>query len=138
MVLTQQDPEQAEPPVRLVDAQYIVDLHRRGLKLSRRQDMPANAFLTPEEIYEAGTFHGALPVVCISYPWRRLLHFEPLSPNRCQSPLITCVRTPSYAVHPFHPDPNGFHLEIAADALEAFINAKMGLQPRQRLAVFWE
>lgn len=83
-------------PIRLVDAHWFVDLMSQGsaTKITFRQAMPAEAFLSLDELKMCGVQNGALPVVCVSYPW----------------------------LHPHHPDPLGFHASNLARALKALIS----------------
>ena len=104
-------------PIRLIDAHWIVDLVSQGTaaKITYRQALPAEAFLSLEELKMCGVPNGVLPIVCISYPW----------------------------LSPAHPDPRGFHVRNVARALQALISEPaeasatlVGPGGKQRYGVF--
>ena len=43
-----------EPAVKLVDAQWLINLHESGGKVSRRQDLPPEAFISLLQLVTAG------------------------------------------------------------------------------------
>lgn len=53
--------------IRLLDGGWLVACAKRGERIRRRQDLPAKAFISLEEL-KAATFHG-LPIICLSYAW---------------------------------------------------------------------
>jgi hypothetical protein len=84
-----------------VKGTWLVGLHKRGGRLSRRQDLPPEAFWSAGELKRValalGDDFGVL-FVALSYRW---LTKE-------------------------HPDPDGFHLGIVAAVAELYLNLKGG------------
>jgi len=80
--------------VRLLDARYLIKLAENSGKLRRRQDLPAEAFVTLQQLKRMGKGPGlSLRVVVVSYPW----------------------------LQPDHPDPRGETLRLLARVLKAYI-----------------
>jgi hypothetical protein len=101
--------EHGESPVRLANARYLVQLAQAGGKLSRRQDLPPEAFLSLEELRHldaGGHLRDCLRIICISHPW--------LQPDHC--------------------DPRGDNLQLMAKALAVFL----AQDPDSTYAVFLE
>jgi hypothetical protein len=86
-----------------VKGTWLVRLHKRGGRLSRRQDLPPEAFWSARELRRVvlalGDDFGVL-FVALSYRW----------------------------LDPKHPDPNGFHLGIVASVAELYLNLKGGYE----------
>jgi len=84
-----------------VKGTWLVGLHKRGGRLSRRQDLPPEAFWSAGELKRValalGDDFGVL-FVALSYRW---LTKE-------------------------HPDPDGFHLGIVAAVAELYLNLRGG------------
>ena len=53
-------------PVRLVDARFLIELAERGGRLCRRQDLPEEAFVSPEALRRLPLGIGCLRIVSIS------------------------------------------------------------------------
>ena len=87
-----------------VKGTWLVGLHKRGGRLSRRQDLPPEAFWSAGELKRValalGDDFGVL-FVALSYRW---LTKE-------------------------HPDPDGFHLGIVALVAELYLNLRGGEAP---------
>lgn len=85
------------PPIRLVDAHWLVALSRGAhggpARLAHRRELPESAFVSLEELKASGCPSGLLPVVCVSYPW----------------------------LHPAHPDPHGAHLAQAWNMIARYL-----------------
>ena len=76
---------------------WLVELHKQGGRLRRRQDLPSEAFWTAAELRDAATKLGddfGVLFVALSYRW--------LSRS--------------------HPDPDGFHLGLVASVAELYLN----------------
>ena len=77
----QHDAELGGPPVRLVDARFLIQLHALGGTLLRRQDLPDDAFVSLTDLKRWGpgnsaeVGHECLRIVVLSHPW--------LQPDRC-------------------------------------------------------
>ena len=89
------DPDAGEAPVRLLDARFLIALARtNGSRLCRRQDLPAEAFLSVDELWRMRQgYGGCLRVMCVSYPW----------------------------LQPDHPDPQGGTLRLLSRVLASFV-----------------
>jgi len=85
--------------VAVLDAKWVVALSKRGGIISRRQELPDEAFLTLDEIVAAGLVSGGLRLALVSYPW----------------------------LHPSHPDPKGTTLALLAKVLEAYLAKDKGV-----------
>jgi hypothetical protein len=94
-------------PVRLLDARFLIEVARRGGRLHRRQDLPAEAFLECPEKMIFGPFHS-LRVLCVSYPW----------------------------LQPDHPDPKGSTLQLLCRVLEQFVAYEDSSYPYRTSATF--
>jgi hypothetical protein len=82
-----------DSPVRLIDARFLIELHKRGGRLCRRQEIPDAAFLSLEELKrlpKGGQYNDCLRVASASHAWQQ----------------------------PDHPDPKGTNLEMLARFLE--------------------
>ena len=83
---------------------WLVDLHKRGGRLSRRQDIPPDGFWSADELRKValalGDDFGVL-FVALSYRW------------------LTKFRK---GRDPDHPDPDAFHLGIVASVAELYLN----------------
>eukprot|EP00929_Paragymnodinium_shiwhaense_P014597 TRINITY_DN122520_c0_g1_i1.p1 TRINITY_DN122520_c0_g1~~TRINITY_DN122520_c0_g1_i1.p1 ORF type:complete len:520 (+),score=45.25 TRINITY_DN122520_c0_g1_i1:115-1674(+) len=87
-----------DAPLRLVRASFIVSQWAQGQRLTRRQDIPEEAFFG-EEILELCQ-SSSIDIVAVSYPW----------------------------LDASHPDPDAFHLGILGPVLEKFVMARPGRQ----------
>ena len=79
-------PECAEAPIRLIDARYLVEQGKKGRRLLRRQDLPAGAFLSLDQIKTLGWFKStalsrSLRIVTVSHPWLQPDHPDPKEVN---------------------------------------------------------
>lgn len=83
----------AEAPIRLVDAHWLVVLERSGGRIGHRQSLPPEAFVSLDDLKMFGCPESLLPVICVSYPW----------------------------LHPAHPDPKSAHLHNLAVGLRALV-----------------
>ena len=94
--------EQADgTPIRLVNAEYLIQLAESGGKLLRRQDMPESAFISLKDLRgmaKGGQFHDCLRIFCVSHPW--------LQPDHC--------------------DPKGDNLRLLARVLKAYVECSGG------------
>lgn len=86
--------------------QWLVALHESGGRLERRQDLPAEAFWTADELRQVATMLGdnfGLLFVAVSYRW----------------------------LESSHPDPEGFHLSIIATVAKLYLGeaGKRGFPP---------
>ncbi len=108
--------------VALLSASYLLKLAREGGVLSRRQDLPPEAFICVEELkrlYGKGNYDRALPIIAISFCWDS----------------------------PQHPDPRGEQLATVAAALEREMPkyaefgekfSNYGIQRFTDMGVFWD
>lgn len=89
------DAELGDSPVRLVCAHYLIALAKSGKTLVRRQDVPAEAFVSLDRMRRmaVGAMTTCMRVVCISHPW----------------------------LQPDHPDPRGDTLRNIARVLEQLV-----------------
>ena len=68
------DEELGDSPMKLLDARFLIELYKRGGTLRRRQELPATAFLTLEEVKQlpkGGQFGDCLRICCASHPWHQ-------------------------------------------------------------------
>ena len=93
----------------MVDAGWLADLADRGGVLPRCQDIPAEAFVSLEEMEAWDKDEWTLGVLIISYPW--------------------LAKT--------HPDPHGEQLRKIGFVLRAF-DAEARKYPGCRVGVFWD
>ena len=68
--------------VQLIRMTWLIRRYQKGLMkwLPRRQDLPASAFVSVEELqelYGAGNEHNVLPIIAISYCWLTQGHPDP-------------------------------------------------------------
>lgn len=76
-------------PVRLVDARYLVQIFESGERISRRQDLPEEAFINLEALQRLGSFMTGLPVAVVSHPWLEPSHPDPHRDNlRLLGPVL--------------------------------------------------
>ena len=55
--------------IRLLDGGWLVACAERGERIRRRQDLPAEAFISLEELKAATDPRSGLPIICLSYAW---------------------------------------------------------------------
>ena len=84
---------EADAPVRLLDARFLVELAEllkaNGCVLPRRQELPDDAFISLSELRSmTQSGFGSLRILVVSWPW----------------------------LQPDHPDPRGDHLSLLAKA----------------------
>ena len=66
--------------VRLLKASYLMKLSDANGVLSRRQELPPEAFISVEELkrlYGEGNRDGVLPIIAISFCWETAAHPDP-------------------------------------------------------------
>jgi hypothetical protein len=87
----------ADSAVRLVDARFLIELHKRGGRLPRRQLLPDGAFLTLDELKrlpKGGFGEGCLRIAATSHAWQQ----------------------------PDTPDPKGLSLKLLAEFLAVLLS----------------
>ena len=73
--------------VKLLNAQWIIQRAAQGIPISRRQELPSDAFLSLEEIkVSASVWH--LPIMCLSYVWLHPNHPDPKGDTLLQLALF--------------------------------------------------
>ena len=79
-------PDLGDAPIRLVDARYVVRLAKKGGRLPRRQELPAKAILSLEQVKSMGRFKStlfssSLRIIAVSHPWLQPDHPDPRGEN---------------------------------------------------------
>jgi len=94
-VLTVDEENGGQSPIRLLDARFLITLAKSGGTLARRQDLPDGAFFDlPRLKRESWGYGGAsLRVLVVFQPW----------------------------LQPDHPDPKGWQLKLLGQILESFV-----------------